>query len=330
MGVYLGFFPHLVAGPIIRAHLFLPQLERERVFDAGLFWEGCRKFAIGFLYKAVFADNIAAAINPIWGSLESRSGMEILGACVGFYGQIYFDLAGYSLMAIGAANWLGYTIPENFRFPYLAASVVDFWRRWHISLSTWLRDFVYIPLGGNRLGEGRRYVNLTATMLLGGLWHGPSWNFVIWGGLAWGGFGVEPFVDGMAGAGGFFAEESGVGEVGWGSSGLACGAGFCDVVLGAVSGGVVCGYADCVGGLKEHGLRGGRGGKEFPLDACACAAGGGYFFGFAEGGKWHLGGAEAGDGGGFVGCGGAGGDFVHEGGIGAVFVFPVLRWTLWF
>lgn len=183
MGVYLGFFPHLVAGPIIRAHLFLPQLQSERVFDAGLFWEGCRRFAIGFLYKAVFADNIAAAINPIWGSLGERSGMEILWACVGFYGQIYFDFAGYSLMAIGAANWLGYTIPENFRFPYLATSVVDFWRRWHISLSSWLRDYVYIPLGGNRLGEGRRYVNLTATMLLGGLWHGASWNFVIWGGL---------------------------------------------------------------------------------------------------------------------------------------------------
>jgi D-alanyl-lipoteichoic acid acyltransferase DltB (MBOAT superfamily) len=183
IGVYLGFFPHLVAGPIIRAHLFLPQLKSERAFDAGLFWEGCRRFTIGFLYKAVFADNIAAAINPIWGSLGERSGMEILGACFGFYGQIYFDFAGYSLMAIGAANWLGYTIPENFRFPYLATSVVDFWRCWHISLSTWLRDYVYIPLGGNRLGDGRRYVNLTATMLLGGLWHGASWNFVIWGGL---------------------------------------------------------------------------------------------------------------------------------------------------
>lgn len=183
MGVYLGFFPHLVAGPIIRAHLFLPQLKSERVFDAALFWEGSRKFVIGFLYKAVFADNIAAAINPFWGGLEKSSGMEILGACVGFYGQIYFDIAGYSLMAIGAANWLGYTIPENFRFPYLATSVVDFWQRWHISLSSWLRDYVYIPLGGNRLGEKRRYVNLTATMLLGGLWHGASWNFLIWGGL---------------------------------------------------------------------------------------------------------------------------------------------------
>jgi alginate O-acetyltransferase complex protein AlgI len=181
LGVYLGFFPHLVAGPIIRAHLFLPQLASVRIFHAALFWEGCRKFAIGFLYKAVFADNLAAAINPIWGSVAGRSGSELFGATLGFYGQIYFDFAGYSLMAIGVANWLGYTIPENFRFPYLATSMVDFWRRWHMSLSTWLRDYVYIPLGGNRGCEGRRYFNLVVTMLLGGLWHGASWNFIIWG-----------------------------------------------------------------------------------------------------------------------------------------------------
>jgi len=183
LGVYLGFFPHLVAGPIIRAHQFLPQLASARVFDTALFWEGCRKFVLGFLYKTVFADNLAAAINPIWAAPNGRSGAEVFGAVLGFYGQIYFDFAGYSLMAIGAANWLGYTIPENFRFPYLAASVVDFWRRWHISLSLWLRDYLYIPLGGNRLGEARRFANLMATMLLGGLWHGASWNFVLWGGL---------------------------------------------------------------------------------------------------------------------------------------------------
>lgn len=216
LGVYLGFFPHLVAGPIIRAHLFLPQLKSERVFDAGLFWEGCRKFSIGFLYKAVFADNIAAAINPIWGGLENSSGMEILGACLGFYGQIYFDFAGYSLMAIGAANWLGYTIPENFRFPYLAASVVDFWRRWHISLSSWLRDYVYIPLGGNRLGEGRRYFNLTITMLLGGLWHGASWNFVIWGGLHGAALAVNHFWIGIRQHMGWREQQSlGMKIVGW-------------------------------------------------------------------------------------------------------------------
>ena len=183
LGVYLGFFPHLVAGPIIRADYFLPQLAAPRVFDGALFFSGCHKFLIGFLYKAVFADNLAAAVNPIYGSLAGQSGTSIFGACLGFYGQIYFDFAGYSLMAIGVANLLGYTLPDNFSFPYGAASLVDFWRRWHISLSTWLRDYVYIPLGGNRLGVPRQYGNLMVTMLLGGLWHGANWNFVLWGGL---------------------------------------------------------------------------------------------------------------------------------------------------
>ena len=183
LGVYLGFFPHLVAGPIIRAHYFLPQLAAPRVFDGALFFSGCRKFVIGLLYKAVFADNLASAVNPIYGSPAGQPGTAIFGACLGFYGQIYFDFAGYSLMAIGVANLLGYTLPDNFSFPYGAASLVDFWRRWHISLSTWLRDYVYIPLGGNRLGVPRQYGNLMVTMLLGGLWHGANWNFVLWGGL---------------------------------------------------------------------------------------------------------------------------------------------------
>lgn len=183
LGVYLGFFPHLVAGPIIRADYFLPQLAAPRAFDGVLFFSGCRKFVIGLLYKAVFADNLAAAVNPIYSSLAGKSGTSIFGACLGFYGQIYFDFAGYSLMAIGVANLLGYTLPDNFSFPYGAASLVDFWRRWHISLSTWLRDYVYIPLGGNRLGVPRQYGNLMVTMLLGGLWHGANWNFVLWGGL---------------------------------------------------------------------------------------------------------------------------------------------------
>ena len=183
LGVYLGFFPHLVAGPIIRAHYFLPQLAAPRIFDGALFFAGCRKFVVGLLYKAVFADNLAAAVNPIYSSPASQSGSAIFGACLGFYGQSYFDFAGYSLMAIGVANLLGYTLPDNFSFPYGAASLVDFWRRWHISLSTWLRDYVYIPLGGNRHGVPRQYGNLMATMFLGGLWHGANWNFVLWGGL---------------------------------------------------------------------------------------------------------------------------------------------------
>ncbi len=181
MGVYLGFFPHLVAGPIIHAASFLPQLSSRRRFDSGVFLEGWRKFAIGFLYKSVFADNLAGPVDAIFRDPAAYSPISVFGGCLGFYGQIYFDFAGYSLMAIGVANMFGYFIPDNFNHPYRAASVVDFWRRWHISLSTWLRDYLYIPLGGNRGPRWMVYRNLFITMFLGGLWHGASWNFVVWG-----------------------------------------------------------------------------------------------------------------------------------------------------
>jgi D-alanyl-lipoteichoic acid acyltransferase DltB (MBOAT superfamily) len=144
--------------------------------------EGARKFALGFLYKAVFADNLAAAVNTIFSKLYEQTPLSVFGGCLGFYGQIYFDFAGYSLMAIGVANLLGYTLPDNFNFPYRATSLIDFWRRWHISLSTWLRDYVYIPLGGNRGNTFLQYRNIMITMFLGGLWHGANWNFVLWGG----------------------------------------------------------------------------------------------------------------------------------------------------
>jgi D-alanyl-lipoteichoic acid acyltransferase DltB (MBOAT superfamily) len=181
LGVYLGFFPHLVAGPIIHAKTFLPQLARARVFDASMFIDGWRKFAIGFLYKSVFADNIAGYVDAVYADPAAHSPLSVFGATLGFYGQIYFDFAGYSLMAIGVANMLGYYLPENFNFPYRATSLIDFWRRWHISLSTWLRDYVYIPLGGNRGPRWTMYRNLMVTMFLGGLWHGANWNFIIWG-----------------------------------------------------------------------------------------------------------------------------------------------------
>lgn len=183
LGVYLSFFPHLVAGPIIHAPTFLPQLDEKRFFDAAQFVEGARKFALGFLYKAVFADHLAAVVNPIFETLLKQTPLTLLGGCLGFYGQIYFDFAGYSLMAIGVANLLGYTLPDNFNFPYRATSLIDFWHRWHISLSTWLRDYLYIPLGGNRCSVSRNYFNIIVTMLLGGLWHGASWNFLLWGGV---------------------------------------------------------------------------------------------------------------------------------------------------
>lgn len=181
LGVYLSFFPHLVAGPIIHAGYFLPQLETKRLFDPARFFEGCRKFATGFLYKAVFADNLAQLVEPVFHSPASQSNLSVLGGSLAFYGQIYFDFAGYSLMAIGVSNMFGYLLPDNFDHPYRAASMIDFWRRWHISLSTWLRDYVYIPLGGNRGSRLFQYRNLFITMFLGGLWHGASWNFVLWG-----------------------------------------------------------------------------------------------------------------------------------------------------
>jgi len=183
VGVYLSFFPHLVAGPIIHATYFLPQLASARRFDAAQFIEGARKFAIGFLYKAVFADNLAKFVDPVFAAPAGQSNLAVFAGCLGFYGQIYFDFAGYSLMAIGVANFFGYLLPDNFNHPYRAASMIDFWRRWHISLSTWLRDYLYIPLGGNRGPRWFQYRNLLITMLLGGLWHGASWNFIWWGAI---------------------------------------------------------------------------------------------------------------------------------------------------
>lgn len=181
LGVYLGFFPHLVAGPIIHAKTFLPQLASKRIFDRDIFLEGCRKFAIGFLYKSVFADNIAVFVDRVFADVASQSPSVVAGGSLGFYCQIYFDFAGYSLMAIGVANMFGYFLPDNFNHPYRATSLIHFWRRWHISLSLWLRDYVYIPLGGNRGARWTIYRNLMVTMFLGGLWHGAGWNFVLWG-----------------------------------------------------------------------------------------------------------------------------------------------------
>jgi alginate O-acetyltransferase complex protein AlgI len=133
--------------------------------------------------KSVFADNIALFVDPVYADIGRFDNVSVLMATFGFYAQIYFDFAGYSLMAIGITNTLGYWLPDNFNFPYRAASIIDFWRRWHISLSNWLRDYLYISLGGNRGSRLFQYRNLMLTMLLGGLWHGASWNFVLWGGI---------------------------------------------------------------------------------------------------------------------------------------------------
>lgn len=191
VALYIAFFPQLVAGPIVRAASFFPQMDRRKVFTGALFFAGLRAFAIGFAYKAGIADNLAQFVDPIYGNaaidgdtmLAVWSNLALVGATLAFAGLIYFDFAGYSLMAIGVARWFGFYIPKNFDYPYSSPAIDDFWRRWHISLSSWLRDYLYIPLGGNRGGEMKTYRNLMATMVLGGLWHGAAWTFVAWGAL---------------------------------------------------------------------------------------------------------------------------------------------------
>ena len=191
--LFVAFFPQLVAGPILRASQFLPQL-REKLGNSS---SGSRlkqiivqnrnlKFGItlmtlGFLKKLFFADNIAPLVDEIFVSPIGLESFTIILGAIGFGIQIYCDFSGYTDIAIGAATILGFKIPINFNKPYFATSPSDFWRRWHISLSSWLRDYLYIPLGGNKKSAGRTYVNIMIVMFLGGLWHGASWNFVVWG-----------------------------------------------------------------------------------------------------------------------------------------------------
>ena len=182
-GLYISFFPQLVAGPIVRASDFLPQLREPKVFNGEQFLVGMKLFLVGFIYKSVFSDSISPFVDQVYGDLAAFDAHSKVMATIGFYGQIYFDFAGYSMMGIGVARMLGFELMRNFAYPYVSTSITEFWRRWHISLSTWLRDYLYIPLGGNRGGELKRQRNLMITMLLGGLWHGASWNFVLWGGL---------------------------------------------------------------------------------------------------------------------------------------------------
>ncbi len=183
VALYISYFPQLVAGPIVRAGDFIPQLNSEITVNADDVREGLRNFIIGMIYKLTFADQLALWVDPVLSNIKVYDNASVTAAVLGFYGQIYFDFAGYSLMAIGLARAMGYRFPANFDYPYLATSITDFWRRWHISLSTWLRNYLYIPLGGNRCARWKQYRNLILTMLLGGLWHGASWNFVLWGGL---------------------------------------------------------------------------------------------------------------------------------------------------
>jgi alginate O-acetyltransferase complex protein AlgI len=182
--LFVTFFPQLVAGPIVRSTDFLPQCETPKRADIRQMSWGLMLLCFGLFQKMVLADALLApTADLVFDSAESLGALDAWVGTFAFSGQIFFDFAGYSSCAIGAALCLGFKLPENFRFPYAATSFSDFWRRWHISLSSWLRDYVYITVGGNRLGLSRTYVNLMFTMLLGGLWHGASWHFVIWGGL---------------------------------------------------------------------------------------------------------------------------------------------------
>ncbi len=180
--LFVSFFPHLVAGPIVRASVLLPQIEQPRLPKPSQIGWGFMLLIFGLFSKVVMADAIFAPfVNLVYSHPERFGLIETWIAVLSFSGQIYYDFSGYSLCAIGLAMSFSFWFPDNFRYPYSALSFSDFWRRWHISLSSWLRDYLYIPLGGNRYGVWRTYFTLFITMLIGGFWHGASWMFILWG-----------------------------------------------------------------------------------------------------------------------------------------------------
>lgn len=178
---FVAFFPQLVAGPIVRARDLLPQLRQDHAFDPEDVQSGLDRILMGLVKKSVLADNLAPFVDTIFSSPATAGTAHVWVAMVAFYGQIYWDFSAYSDIAIGSARLFGFRLRENFDLPYMSRSPQEFWRRWHVSLSTWLRDYLYIPLGGNRGTLFRLHRNLFLTMLLGGLWHGAEWPMVIWG-----------------------------------------------------------------------------------------------------------------------------------------------------
>ena len=181
--LFVSFFPQLVAGPIERSKNLLHQINEDHYFDYYRFRKGLLFILYGLFQKLVIADRAAILVNQVYGEYQKYAGFELVVATVLFGFQIYCDFAGYSNIAIGTAKILGFELMENFNAPYLSGSVSEFWRRWHISLSTWFRDYLYIPLGGNRCSKIRKNFNLMVTFLVSGLWHGASWSFVLWGGI---------------------------------------------------------------------------------------------------------------------------------------------------
>jgi D-alanyl-lipoteichoic acid acyltransferase DltB (MBOAT superfamily) len=178
---FISFFPQLVAGPIERAKNLLPQFQRDRHFDYDQAVDGCRQMLWGFFKKVVIADSCAANLNPLWDSYTDYSGISLWGLALLFTFQIYCDFSGYSDIAIGCARLFGIRLLPNFNYPYLSRSIPEFWRRWHISLMTWFRDYVYIPLGGSRCAQWKVIRNTFIVFGVSGLWHGANWTFVVWG-----------------------------------------------------------------------------------------------------------------------------------------------------
>ena len=181
--LFVSFFPQLVAGPIERSNNLLPQFKQQHLFDYDAVMAGTRLMVWGYFMKLVLADRCGLYVDNIFNNLDKHNGGSYLVASLLFPLQIYGDFAGYSLIAIGVARILGFQLMENFRRPYFACTVGDFWHRWHISLSTWFRDYVYIPLGGNRVGRLHNYLNLFVTFVVSGIWHGANWTFLCWGAL---------------------------------------------------------------------------------------------------------------------------------------------------
>ena len=181
--IFVSFFPNISSGPIERAGHFIPQIDKEKSFDYDSVVYGARLLMLGMIKKIVIADMMVKYVDEVFNKVPEHSGICFAFATLLYTFEIYCDFSGYSDMAIGVARMLGFELIDNFRQPYLASSIKEFWGRWHISLSTWFRDYVYIPLGGNRCKKARRDINLLITFLLSGLWHGASWTFVLWGGI---------------------------------------------------------------------------------------------------------------------------------------------------
>ncbi|HVK97593.1 MAG TPA: MBOAT family O-acyltransferase [Flavisolibacter sp.] len=182
--LFVTFFPQLVAGPIVRPNQLLPQFKVPHVASSKQFVQGLMLLSLGLFMKVVLADSmLSGTADAVFAAQNALHPLDAWMGVLAFSGQIFFDFAGYSTCAIGIAACLGFSLPDNFLYPYAAVGFSDFWRRWHITLSSWLRDYLYIPLGGNRVKKVRIYWNLMATMLIGGLWHGAAWTFVVWGGL---------------------------------------------------------------------------------------------------------------------------------------------------